>query len=109
VSPWKPLRRSRAEVDPKRISDSLDAVAKRAGMASAGAVTPVFGRWAEIVGPAVADHSKPHSLREGVLKVHVDDPAWATQLRYLTPTIVARCNELAGPGSVTSVQVQVAR
>ena len=56
----------------------------------------VFGRWAEAVGDAVAAHVKPIKLDGTKLIVEVDDPAWATQLRFLETTLKQRLLEVAG-------------
>jgi predicted nucleic acid-binding Zn ribbon protein len=47
-------------------------------------------------------------LEDGRLVVEVDDPAWATQLRFLEADLVTRLSE-AGGLAVTSVDVRVAR
>ena len=41
--------------------------------------------------------------------VTVDDPIWATQLRYLEPAIVTRATALLGPGVVARIKVRVGR
>jgi hypothetical protein len=46
-------------------------------------------------------------VREGTLTVAVDDPIWATQLRYLEPAVVTRATALLGPGVVARVKVRV--
>ena len=56
----------------------------------------VFGRWAEAVGDAVAAHVTPVKLDGSTLVVEVDDPAWATQLRFLETTLKQRLLEVAG-------------
>jgi predicted nucleic acid-binding Zn ribbon protein len=66
----------------------------------------VFGRWAEAVGEAVADHVKPVKLDGTKLIVEVDDPAWATQLRFLETTLKQRLLEVAG-ATIESVEVRV--
>jgi predicted nucleic acid-binding Zn ribbon protein len=91
------------------VGESLDKVARRLGAPGARSLGAVFGHWDEIVGPAVATHARPTSLRDGVLRVEVDEPGWATQLRYLAPDILRRCEEVAGPNVVVSVDVKVAR
>jgi predicted nucleic acid-binding Zn ribbon protein len=91
------------------VGESLDRVARRLGAPGARSLGAVFGHWDEIVGPAVAAHARPMSLRDGVLRVEVDEPGWATQLRYLAPDILHRCEEVAGPNVVVSVDVRVAR
>ncbi len=38
--------------------------------------------WAEIAGEEVARHCRPAALSDGILVIHVDHPAWATQLTF---------------------------
>ncbi|MDQ1373660.1 MAG: hypothetical protein QOJ09_998 [Actinomycetota bacterium] len=79
------------------------------GAPGARTLGAVFGHWDDIVGPAVAAHARPVSLRDGILRVEVDEPGWATQLRYLTPDVIRRCAEVAGAEVVVSVEVKVGR
>ncbi len=96
------------ERDPIPISSSLDGVVRSLRGPSRQAVGGVFGRWREAVGEQVADHVKPVKLDEGVLIVEVDDPAWATQVKFLTATIVERLAEVAGV-RVERIEVRVER
>jgi len=41
------------------------------------------------------------------LVVDVDQPGWATQLRYLETDLLARLAAVAGPGAVRSIEVRV--
>jgi predicted nucleic acid-binding Zn ribbon protein len=68
----------------------------------------VFGRWAEAVGDAVAAHVTPVKLDGSTLVVEVDDPAWATQLRFLETTLKQRLLEVAG-ATIDTVEVRVKR
>jgi predicted nucleic acid-binding Zn ribbon protein len=68
----------------------------------------VFGRWEEAVGAAVAAHVQPVRLTGTTLLVEVDDPAWATQLKFLENTLRARLAEVAG-ATVEVVEVRVSR
>lgn len=54
------------------------------------AVGGVFGRWAEVVGEAVATHVTPLKADGDVLVVQVDEPAWATQLKFLEEGLLER-------------------
>lgn len=92
--------------DPMQAGAVLDGLISSAGWTAPLSVHAVTGRWADIVGPAVAEHSKVESFADGVLTVRCDSTAWATQLRLLVPTVMARLAEEAGAGTVTSVQVR---
>lgn len=94
--------------DPIPISNSLDGVVRSLRGPSRSAVSGVFGRWDEAVGPQIAAHVRPIKLDEGVLLVEVDDPAWATQLRFIAPTITERLREVAGV-RVERIEVRVER
>jgi predicted nucleic acid-binding Zn ribbon protein len=68
----------------------------------------VFGRWTEAVGNAVAAHVKPIKLDGTKLVVEVDDPAWATQLRFLETTLKQRLLEVAG-ATIETIEARVRR
>jgi predicted nucleic acid-binding Zn ribbon protein len=108
VTTWRPFR-ERAEREPRPVRDSLEVLAARLGAPNSASLAAVFGHWEEAVGPAVAAHCRPSSLVNGVLVVEVDDPAWATQLRYLGSTVVERFAVTAGPGVVARIEVRVRR
>jgi predicted nucleic acid-binding Zn ribbon protein len=66
----------------------------------------VFGRWAQLVGADVAEHSQPVSLHDGELLVRASSTAWATQLRLLQRQLIARISAGVGPSVVTRLRVQ---
>jgi len=96
--------------DPVPLADSLGAVVRtlRGGLPGPSAQTMggVFGRWEEAVGEAVARHVQPLKLDGGRLVVEVDDPAWATQLRFLETTLKQRLMTVTG-AAVESFEVRV--
>ncbi|MGB8858086.1 MAG: DUF721 domain-containing protein, partial [Ilumatobacteraceae bacterium] len=75
---------------------------------SASAMGGVFGKWDEAVGAAVALHVQPVKLDGTTLVVKVDDPAWATQLKFLEGTLKQRLLEVAG-ATIERIEVRVAR
>jgi predicted nucleic acid-binding Zn ribbon protein len=106
---WKPLPEDEANRDPLRLGPALDRVAKRLGAPTAKALSGLFQQWDEMVGAGIAAHTKPVSLKRGVLVVDVDSNAWATQLRYMTADLVAKCCEELGEGAVKQIELRVAR
>ena len=68
----------------------------------------VFGRWTEAVGEAVAAHVTPLKLDGSTLIVEVDDPAWATQLRFLETALKQRLLEVAG-AKIDTIEARVRR
>ena len=65
----------------------------------------VEGRWHQIVGAELAEHCLPESFDDGVLVVRADSTAWATQVRLLAGTVLARLNDDLGAGTVTRLEV----
>lgn len=69
----------------------------------------VFTKWPEIVGDAVAGHSRPVSIDGDTLIVSVDDSTWASELRWLENEVVSRVAAVSGSDRVSHVTVRVAR
>jgi predicted nucleic acid-binding Zn ribbon protein len=65
----------------------------------------LFTAWADIVGDDVAAHCEPSGLREGELRISAESTAWATQLRLLAGTLLARIVAEVGPEVVTKVVI----
>lgn len=63
----------------------------------------VFADWAALVGGDVAAHCDPVQLRGGELRVAAESTAWATQLRMLAGTLLARLADELGPHVVTKL------
>ena len=51
------------------------------------AIGGVFGMWEQVVGESMAAHVQPIKLNGSALVVEVDDPAWATQLKFLEQSL----------------------
>ena len=102
---WKPLPGQVPE--PKPVGASLDRVARSMGVPLASTLSTVFASWPDLVGESVAQHARPRTLRDGTLVVTVDEPAWATQLRWLEADLLTRLNDVLGPGSVAKIEVRV--
>jgi predicted nucleic acid-binding Zn ribbon protein len=68
-------------------------------------VAALLGHWADFVGEVNAAHTKPERFRNGQLIVRAESTTWATALRLLAPTIVARLNQSLGEATVQSIRV----
>lgn len=93
--------------DPVPLSSSLDDVVRSLRGVGRREVGGLFGRWEEVVGAQVAAHVRPVRLDGGVLLVEVDEPAWATQVSFLTATLRKRLASQVGV-VVERVEVRVA-
>jgi predicted nucleic acid-binding Zn ribbon protein len=108
---WRPLPSPPADREPRPVADSLERIATSIGAPRPGLLTTVFAGWEGLVGPDIAGHATPRSLRGGVLTVVVDHPAWATSLRLLSADLLRRIAadpDSGGAGEITELVVQVA-
>ena len=63
--------------------------------------------WPEVVGPTLAQHSKPTDVIDGVLSIICDDASWASQLNWMDHQIKQRCAAIFDGLEVSRVQVRV--
>ncbi|MBT2675463.1 DUF721 domain-containing protein [Streptomyces sp. SD31] len=93
--------------DPLALGAAINRLITERGWETPAAVGGVMGRWPQIVGEDVAKHCVPEKYDEDerVLVVRCDSTAWATNLRLLAPTLVARLNEDLGHGAVRQIKV----
>ncbi len=103
---WQPLREPGGP-PPRPIAASLDAVTKAIGGDGGPALVHLLRRWLEVVGEAVAAHSKPLSLRNRTLTIAADEPAWGAQIRWLEADLKARLDDAVGPGKIARIAVRV--
>lgn len=87
IAPGKP---------PRSLSEVLGTVMRRMKMSDESAAFGVFSHWREIVGAPIADHVTPVRVEKRVLTVQVEDPAWATQLKFLEAKILSTLTEHVG-------------
>ncbi|NCY15604.1 MAG: DUF721 domain-containing protein [Actinobacteria bacterium] len=104
--PWEPLPDHR-DPEPAPMRAGLDRLVRHLGGSSAGSMSSLFDRWSEFVGDTMSTHCRPVSLRAGVLIVAVDDPAWATEIRYLEPALKVRLNAELQEDAIASIEVRV--
>ncbi len=89
-----------AKGDPVPLGDAMEDLISRRGWGTEINVHLLLGRWPELVGPVVAEHSKPESYRDGVLVIRASSTSWASQLRLMAPQLLAKMNESLGQGTI---------
>lgn len=104
--PWEPLP-DRSEPEPALMRTGLDRLVRHLGGPSADSMTALFERWSEFVGDTMGAHTRPVSVRGGVLVVAVDDPAWATEIRFLEAALKVRLNAELSENAIASIEVRV--
>ena len=92
--------------DPQPLGVAIEGLLDDQGWRTSAAVGSVFGRWEQIVGDALAAHTRPGGFTDGELLVIADSTAWATQVRLLRAQLIRRLNSELGDGTVTGVRVR---
>lgn len=91
--------------DPRPIGDVVGTVLAQLGSPAERIGGSIKHRWAELVGPGVAEHCEFVSFEGGALTVRASSTSWATQLQLLTPTMLARFAADLGEGVVLEISV----
>lgn len=97
-----------ADSDPQPISLGIDRLLRSLRGGDRRATVTVFSRWQDLVGDGVAAHVRPLKLDQGTLIIEVDDPAWATQMKFLEDDLLRRLRD-TGDMSVQRLEVRVRR
>lgn len=92
--------------DPVRFGEAIHRLVSERGWEETTTAAGVLANWAAVVGPEIADHCQPVSLVDGELVLVAESTAWATQLRLLTKTLLARVRDHAGEGVASKVVVR---
>lgn len=93
---------------PRALNEVLGKVLRRMRVSDETSAIGLFSGWRQIVGDAIADHAVPKRLEKRILVVEVDDPAWATQLKFLESQLIATLRDSVGD-EVESLEIRVRR
>lgn len=91
--------------DPQPLGAVLERLMKARGWQQPAAEATVFGAWERVVGPEIAQHSRPVKLEDGELTVEARSTAWATQLRLLAASLLKRIAGEVGHNVVRKLHI----
>ena len=94
--------------NPLSLQSQLTRLLTSLGSDDAASVKGDFGAWSNLVGEAVAAHVQPVKLVDSTLIVEVDDPHWATEMKFLEASLCEKISQLTTT-PVTSLEVRVKR
>ena len=93
--------------EPRPVGESLDRLSRSLSGMGAQPLVSVFTEWPKVVGDTLAAHCRPLSLDGTKLVIAVDEPAWATQIRYLETELLRRLAQVVEGPPVQSIEVRV--
>jgi len=82
------MRRKSAHLKP--IRPVLDIMFRDLGITERIKLDTIQRRWSEVFSGSLAEHTAPVDLKEGMLVVAVDSPAWLQHLRFMKKDITAK-------------------
>lgn len=73
--------------DPQKVGSIFDLLATQGDWVPHLKMAQMQRHWDQVVGAENARHSYPVSLRDGVLTIRCDSPAWTTTMSYMAPLL----------------------
>jgi len=106
---WRdnPYRRFRD--GPQPMGRGIDRVMKHLSAPTTDVIESVFSNWESLVGDVIATHTTPVKIDNGVLTLEVDDPAWASEMQWMSAALIEQIAEKLETDQVQSIRVQIAR
>jgi predicted nucleic acid-binding Zn ribbon protein len=92
-------------VDPQPLGAVLGEYVEDQGWSAPLAAARVFAEWPLLVGEDIARHCRPVTLHDGELRISAESTAWATQLRLLSASLLARLVAELGPDVVRKLHI----
>jgi hypothetical protein len=78
---------------PANLADAMASFLAASGLAERVGQASIIAEWPALVGEAIAAVTEPEAVTpDGLLRVRVATPAWASEMSLMTPTIIARLN-----------------
>ena len=72
------------------INPLLDSMFRDLGISERIKLDALYRQWCDIFSGPLADHTAPTDLKEGLLVIAVDSPAWLQHLKFLKKEIIAK-------------------
>lgn len=97
----------RGRREPQGLRSLVAGVMSDLGLEDASAILRVVEHWEAAVGPEVASHCRPSSLRNGLLEATVDSSVWCHELTLRRRQILAALRRELGEGAPTDLRLFV--
>lgn len=90
-----------------KLSKTLAGILKARGLEGRLHEYRIFALWDRTVGPAIARHAQPRTLRGRKLALVVDSPAWMQQLTLMKPEIIEKLNRELGRETIGDITMRL--
>ena len=105
-------REVRFTVDTKssaRVGEILPRVLELLGLDSRFEEVKLMRGWAEVVGPVIAQKSRPRMLKDGILFIEVENSVWMQELWFHQKQIIERIKKEYPKVEVKGVRLEIER
>jgi len=92
--------------DPQGLGDTINSLTMQLGWNSPLAQSELLASWGDLAGEETANHSTPAGIDDGVLTVHCESTAWATQLRLMRNVIMEHISTRYPEAGIQSIRFQ---
>jgi len=92
--------------DPRGLGDTINSLTMQLGWNSPLAQSELLASWSELAGEETARHSTPAGIDDGLLTVHCESTAWATQLRMMRNEIMNHIANRYPDAGIQSIRFQ---
>ncbi len=94
---------------PQQVGGGVERVLKHLNAPKADVVESVFSDWESLVGKVIAEHTTPTRIENGVLFLEVANPAWASEMEWMSEEMLRQITTMANTVEITEIRVQVAK
>ena len=67
----------------------------------------LWQQWKDVVGPAIAENTRPEAIKGKLLLVYVSSAPWMQQLQFLKPELIEKLNESLGKEVVGDIRFKI--
>ena len=100
---------TRHDPEPVVIGETLDHYLEYLGAPPVRTLSSLQERWSDVVGPALAEPTRPVELVDGVLVIGCDDATWASQVGWMETQITARFRALFPGTEIRRIKARIGR
>jgi predicted nucleic acid-binding Zn ribbon protein len=85
------------------IGEIIAHLRRTTGLGAQLEIARIWEWWDEAVGPHIAPHARPYSVRGGILRVHADSAVWMHKCSYKKWDIIRHINKQARKPIITDL------
>jgi predicted nucleic acid-binding Zn ribbon protein len=67
----------------------------------------LWQQWEDVVGPTIAQNTRPEAIKGKLLLVNVSSAPWMQQLQFLKPELIEKLNETLGKEVVGDIRFKI--